>query len=212
MRGCLSLPFRLLGLAILVLLGYVAWENRVTIRRAVHRATADPPRSPDAGAPAGALRRRAQARLDSLARGRVDSVLVAAEELEALVAEPIRTQSNGVLDSVAVELGDGEVTLLARLETDRLPNRALGPLAEWLSGRQAVEGRGPLALRRLGVGEWRVAQLKVRGLPLPRVLWSRLVDIVVPGQESTVTFPLPAWVTGIRITPAVAVLYGGVER
>jgi hypothetical protein len=212
MRGCLSLPFRLFSLALLVLLGYVGWQHRDTIRRWVHRATADPPPSREAVIPVDQLRRRGRARLDSLSRGQADSVVVTESELEALIGEPVRTRSNGVLDSLALELGDGEVTLRARLDAGRLQNRALGPLAEWLTGRQAVEGRGPLSLRRVGLGEWRVAQLKVRGLPLPRALWSRLVDAAVPGQESAVTFELPPWVTGIRIGKSGAVLYGGAPR
>jgi len=36
MRGCLSLPFRLAVLVLLVLLGYVAWSYRDEIRRKVH--------------------------------------------------------------------------------------------------------------------------------------------------------------------------------
>ena len=41
MRGCLALPFRILGLILLVALGWLAWSYRDEIRRKVHQWTAD---------------------------------------------------------------------------------------------------------------------------------------------------------------------------
>lgn len=212
MRGCLGLPFRLAGLAVLAFLAWVAWENRGPIRRWVHRVTAEPPPPTDAAVAPEELRRRAVARLDSLERGRADSVALTGRELEALLAPQVEARTAGALDSVALELGQAEVAVRARLDGDRLPRSGLGPLADWVAGQQRVEARGALGLRRVGVGEWQVGLIKVRGVPLPRVLWTRLAEVVAPGQGTVVTFAVPAWVTGIRVTPAAAVLYGRPDR
>jgi len=214
LKGCLTLPFRLFALAVLALVAYLAWENRDEIRRWVHRVTAEPAvSSPEVRASPETLRARARARLDSLERAQADSVIMTAAEVETLVRDAIPAEGRSVVDSLSVELGRGEVTLRAVIDGSKLPAVTLGPLIDWVSGRESVEGRGVLALRRLGVGEWRLEGMKVRGLPLPRALWSRLLATVVPVDDGSFTFDVPAWVTGIRVTGAGAVLYGRrVER
>lgn len=207
MRGCLSLPFRLAAVALMALGAWVAWENRVVIRRWVHRATAEAPAPAAAGSPEE-LGRLARARLDSLERLAVDSVLLSSGEVEALVRAELPRRAGGALDSLRLALGDGEVTLSARVDGARLPPGALGDLADLLAGSGPVEASGPVGMRRLGVGEWRLASLRVRGVPLPRALWSRLVQQVAPGEDGSVTFELPGWVTGLRLSRGGAVLYG----
>jgi len=212
MRGCLSLPFRLAALALLAIGAWVAWENRDHVRRWVHRVTADAAPA-DAGIDPVELRQRATRRLDSLERRRADSVVLSAGELAAIVNGDISRRTAGAFDSVTIALGDGSVTVAARLDADRLPAGTLGGLAEFVAGREPVEATGSVGLRRLGVGEWRLASLRVRGVPLPRALWSHLVERVAPGEDGSVTFDLPAWVTGLRVATGGAVLYGGrVER
>lgn len=208
MRGCLSLPFRLVGLALVAIIAWVAWGERDAIRRWLHRITAEQgaPAAPE-GSPDRA-RERAMARLDSLARGRIDSVRLGVRELEAVVAPAVVARAGGAIDSVVLVLGDDEVAVRGRLDGDRFSRSALGPLAEWVAGREPIEARGPLVLRRLGRGEWRISTLKVRGVPLPRALGTRLAELVVPAQGGEVGFDLPAWVTGIRVTAAGVVLYG----
>jgi hypothetical protein len=209
MKGCLSLPFRLAALALLAIGAWVAWENRDNVRRWVHRVTADAPsRASDAGADPTELRERASRRLDSLERGRVDSVVLSAGELAALVNGDVGRRTVGAFDSVTVELGDGTVTVAARLDPSRLPAGTLGGLAEFVAGGDPVEATGSVGLRRLGVGEWRLGSVRVRGVPWPRALWSQLVDRVAPGEDGSVTFDLPAWVTGLRVSRSGAVLYG----
>lgn len=213
MRGCLSLPFRLLSLAVLVALGWIAWENRASIRRWVHRATAESPRSAAPAAPVAELRRTGLARLDSLRRGRADSVVLGEAEVQALFAGEVADRSDGVVDSVSVELGSGSVVVRGRLDADRLPPGVLSQLAEWVAGREPVEAHGSLGLLRVGTGELRISQVRVRGVPLPRAAWTRLISGAVEGGEpGSVTFPLPAWVTGLRVRSGGAVMYGGRSR
>jgi hypothetical protein len=171
--------------------------------------TAEPVVGPPAEAPPPAvLLESAFARLDSLARGRADSVVVPGVEMTALVSAELDRRAGGLADSVTVELGDGELSVRARVDATRLPPGALGPLVDWVKGRQVVRVGGPLNLLRVGRGEWRIEQVTVRGLPLPRPLWERLIGVVVPGARSAVTFPLDQWITGIRVTPSGTILYG----
>lgn len=210
--SCLSLPARMLGMALLAGVVYVGWTNRADVRRWVHQQTAEPAPPPDARVLPGELRQRAMTRLDSLARHRADSVVLTRGEIGALVVAEVDRRAAGIADSVRVELGDGDVSIRARVDAGRLEGRNLGPLAEWLSGRQTVEVGGPVGLLRLGTGEWRVERVVVRGLPVPKALWERLLAAVVPGARSTLTFPVDRWITGVRVTPDGAVLYGGAAR
>jgi hypothetical protein len=207
--SCLAWPARLVGTAGLVGIGYLGWVNRAEIRRWVHQVTAEPAPPPDDTVTPVELRRRAEARLDSLARGRADSVVLTPREVATMVVAEVDRRALGVADSVAVELLDGGVAIRAQVDAARLPKGALGPLAEWVSGRETVAVRGPLVLRRLGTAEWRVDQVTIRGVPLPRGLWERLLTLVVPGASGTLSFPVDRWITGIRVTPAGAVLFGG---
>jgi hypothetical protein len=211
-RGCLSLPFRLASVALLILLAYVGWENRDALRRWVHRMTADPVRGSENDLPAGDLRRRARIRLDSLAAGRADSVILTVGEVEALVAGEAGDRTAGLVDSVRVEVRDGELGVRGVVDAARLPPGSLGPLEGSLGGRQAVEGRGPLTFRRLGAVEWRITAVAVRGVPLPRALWARLLPLIIPVQDGTIDLAVPAWLTGLRVVESGIVLYGGAGR
>lgn len=209
--SCLSAPFRLLGVLLLIGAGYLAWINRTEIRRLVHRLTAEPPPPPDATVSAAELRDRAMARLDSLSRERVDSVIITGKEAEALVTAEVERRSGGSVDSVSVELFDGAVAVRGRVDTGRLP-ASFGPLGSLVAARERVEIRGPLDLVRVGRGEWRINQVTIRGIALPSTLWAPLLDAAVPGANTRITFPVDRWITGIRVTPEGAVLYGKVER
>src|SRR5439155_15585025 len=74
--SCLTAPFRLLGLLVLVGIGYVAWTMRDDLRHWVHRVTADPPPPPAVGLTLEQVQATAMARLDSLRRRRADSVVL----------------------------------------------------------------------------------------------------------------------------------------
>ncbi len=211
--SCLSAPFRLLGIAVLAGVIYLGWINRDEVRRIVHRLTADgPPPPPVVATPPEELRDRAMGRLDSLANRRVDSVILRPAEVTALVVGEVKRRAGPAVDSVTVELFDGVVAVRAVVDAARLPKPALGPLADWISGRQPIEVRGPLAMLRLGAGEWRIERVAVRGIPLPERLWEGALSAIVPGSSGSVVFPIDQWITGLRVTPEGAILYGKGHR
>ncbi|MBX3147210.1 MAG: hypothetical protein KF785_10620 [Gemmatimonadales bacterium] len=212
MLGCLSLPARLLGTALLVGAGYLAWQNQATIKRWVHRVTAETPRPIDGVAPE-VRKARIVARFDSLAARRLDSVRLSETDVETLVADELTRQARGYADSVRIEFGNGSVALRAQVDADRLPPGALGPLSEWIKGRQTVEVRGGLSLLRLGSAEWRIEQVLVRGVPLPKALWEKYIGVLVAGAASSLVIPVDDWITGLRVAPGSLTLYGrGAQR
>jgi hypothetical protein len=213
----LTLPFRLLGFAILAGAIWLGWTYRADLRRFVHRVTAD--QTAPSAAPAAppsvdetAARTRGTRRLDSLARHRADSIVLSSSELEAMLAVPLRERAGGAIDSLRIELTEGEVEVSGRVDPSALPRGTVGPIAEWIPGRDMVTAKGPLSLRRVGLGEWRLTDVKVRGLPLPRAVWTRLVPAAGGSAAGTLTVPLEPWITGIRVTPDGVILYGKVER
>lgn len=212
MLGCLSLPARLLGAALVIGAGYLAWHNQDTIRRWIHRATAETPRPVEAVAPE-ARKARIVARFDSLATRRLDSVKLSEVDVETLVADELTRQARGYADSLRIEFGNGTVAVRAQVDADRLPPGALGALSEWIKGRQTVEVRGGLGLLRLGSAEWRIEQVLVRGVPLPKALWEKYIGVLVAGASSSLVFPVDDWITGLRVAPGSLTLYGrGVQR
>lgn len=213
MRGCLGLPFRLLGLALLVLAGYVAWTNRREIRRRVHDWTAESPAPPAAPAPAPAGRTRADAqavlrRIDALRTSGADSVMLTPEELAALGQDLAGRVVPQAVDSVEIRLDRDDIGIRARVDTRKVPV-SLGPLTGVVRDYEFVEAGGRLTYRRAGLAEWEVERVRVRGVPVPlRLLDSQLRRFAPRMTSSAIPVALPAGVTGLRVTPTGVTLYG----
>jgi hypothetical protein len=206
MRGCLTLPFRLLALALILIGIILAWTYHDTIRRKIHAWSAEP--APSAGlgraepGRAGEVRRK----LGGLEAGR-DSVVLSASEVATLIAAGADARAPGVLDSIEVRLGPDEVRVRGWADTRPL---GLGVASPVLRDREWVEVEGRLVYRRPGIAEWGLDRVRVRGFPVPHSAVERLVrrlsGTAAPG---TVEIPLPARVTGLRTGPRGLVLYGG---
>jgi hypothetical protein len=207
MRGCLSLPFRLLALGLLVLGGFVAWSNRDEIRRRIHEWTADSGVSDSVQVGNAKLAPAAQRKLESLTgRGR-DSVVLSQAEVASLLAAAAAERAPGALDSIVVRLGRDDIDVRARVDTRKVP-LSFGPLSRVIRDHETVEAGGPLVFRRAGLAEWQVTRARVRGIPLPRDVLGRVLDRVGGGTESVVPVPLPSSVGGLRVAAGSVVLYG----
>ena len=71
----------------------------------------------------------------------------------------------GQLDSLQVELLDGEIRVRARLAYRGPAPELIGPLAGALGPTEPVEAAGPMRVTRPGQGEWASAVLPDRQLP-----------------------------------------------
>ena len=113
------------------------------------------------------------------------------------------------IDSLQVELLEGEVAVRARLRTARLPKELVGPLGVALRAYEPVQAAGPLRVLGSGTGEWAVRSVRIRDFPLPDALVPRLVAGALgdPGRH-TVPWRVPAGVRRIPLRPGSATLYG----
>jgi hypothetical protein len=206
MRGCLSLPFRLLFLVILLLGGYVAWLHRREIMDRVHHWTARPGSSDSVVVGKASGAQAAHRKLAALSGGS-DSILLEPRELADLLAAAAGQFVPGALDSIQVRLERDAVELQARLDTRRVP-LSFGPLSGIIRDHENIEAGGELLFRHAGLAEWRITSARVRGVPLPRDVLGRLLGRFGGSDNSVVPVPLPPSVGGLRIAPAGLVLYG----
>lgn len=207
MKGCLSLPFRLLSLALLLLAGYLAWTYRDAIRRQLHEWTADRGRPEATGRGDASLVPGAEARIAALGTSGRDTVVLSAAEVASLIAAAAATRLPGALDSIEVQLKDDQVEVHGRVDTHRVPF-SFGPLSGVIHDKEAVDAGGRFVFRRRGLAEWQVTRARVRGIPLPREVLGRLLGGFSGGADGVLPVPLPVSVGGLRVSPGGVVLYG----
>lgn len=207
MSGCLALPFRLAALLLLVLLGFLAWSYRDDIRRQIHEWTAD-------GSPPGrAVAERGRAapaarKLEALFRSGRDSVVLDAAEVASLLDSVVTVVAPRAVDSIEVTLGEDDLGMRARVDTRAVPV-PLGPLGGVMRDHEFVEAGGRLIFRQPGRAEWQIERVRVRGIPLPRDLFERLIGRFsrTPAGDAIV-LPIPRSVSGLRVRPSGVTLYG----
>ena len=214
--GCLTAPFKVLGCLGLLAALLVGWLYRDRVvregRRIMGRIEAPAEKRPpaaSAGRPGTRSLASARAKIDSLNGWRADSVVLSPSEVASLMGADLAPKFRKELDSLQVELLDGEVQVRARLRTARLPRELVGPLATALRPNEPVEAIGPLRVLSPGAGEWAVRSFKIRDIPVPAPAVPRLISRALdePGRE-TVPWAVPAGIRAIRIHPGGATLYG----
>jgi hypothetical protein len=215
--GCLTAPFRLLGcLGVLVAL-VVGWLYRDRLLRegrgVLGRIESAKPLAGSTtnarGRPGTRALASAEAKIDSLNGWGADSVVLTASEVASLMGQGLSPDFRKELDSLQVELLEGEVRVRARLRTARLPKEILGPLARALEPNEPVEATGPLRVIAPGSGDWVVRSFEIRDFPVPASAVKRLVAGALrdPTRE-TVPWKVPPGVREVRVRPTGATLYG----
>ncbi|MBK6421461.1 MAG: hypothetical protein IPF77_04425 [Gemmatimonadetes bacterium] len=207
----LLLPLKLLGLLLLAALLSGGWLFRDQILRQlrpqVSRVTGALTGA-DAGVPDAAGLARARDKVDSLHGWHADSVLLSASEMASLVREGLPPEVRDRMDSLRLDLGEGRLTVSARLETSRIPADALGPLAGALEPWEPVSATGVVEVTRPGQARWRVDGLTLRGFTLPEQASRDLVGRALPGApDGAIPFDLPTGVARLRIRPTGVALY-----
>ncbi|CAN5899472.1 hypothetical protein BH24GEM1_BH24GEM1_08210 [soil metagenome] len=211
MMGCLTAPFKLLGclgLIIALWLGYI-YRDRLELeaRRLVERVRHVVPSS--SGRPGVRSLESARAKVDSLNGWRADSVVLTAAEFASLVGSGMDRELRSQLDSLQVELLDGEIQVSARLHTSRLPPEFVGPLRGALRPTEPVRAAGPVRVTRPGRGEWNVRTFRIGDFPVPDEMVPGLVGRALGDPARTaVPMQVPPGIRGIRVRPGGATLYG----
>jgi hypothetical protein len=212
--GCLAAPFKLIGVMGLVLALAVGWFYRDRLGAELGRLVQRSGRSESAGAgrPGSSSLASAQAKIDSLNGWRADSVVLSASEVASLIGAGLDPSLRRQLDSLQVELGEGEVTVRANLATARLPRELIGPLAVALRSREPVEAGGPLEVIEPRKAAWRVRSFSIRDIPLPRDAVPKLIGRAF-GDSTRRSIPvrIPAGVREIRLRPSGATLFGAAQ-
>jgi hypothetical protein len=210
--GCLTAPFKLLGcLGLLVAVG-LAWLYRDRLeheaRRVIERVRGVVP-AETTGRPGVSALESARAKVDSLNGWGADSVVLSPSEFASLVGSGMDRQLRGQLDSLRVELLEGEIRVRARLRTASLSPELMGPFAGALGPTEPVDASGPVRVTRPGTGEWRVRSFRIGDLPIPDEMIPRLVGEALGDRRRTaVPVEVPEGVRDIRVRPGAAILYG----
>lgn len=167
------------------------------------------PAAAPSGRPAARSLASALTKIDSLNGWRADSVVLTASEVASLMGQRLSPAFRQQLDSMEVELLDGEVRVHARLRTARLPREVLGPLASVLGPSEPVEATGPLRVTGPGTGEWVVRSLRIRDFPVPGPAVKQLIGrtLKLPGRDA-VPWKVPSGIREVRVRPGGAILYG----
>ena len=210
--GCLTAPFKLLGclgLLVLLAIGWLFRDRLVREGRRVLDLETTPASAAPAGRPGIRALKSARSKVDSLNGWRADSVVLTPSEVASLVGSGLDSALRKQLDSLQVRLLDGELALMARLRTARLPQEAVGPLSLALRETEPIEAVGTLRVVEPGQGEWRVRSFQIRDVPVPRDLVPGLIARALgrPRREA-VPVAMPEGIAEIRIRPSGATLYG----
>ena len=215
--GCLTAPFKVLGCLGLLAVLIVGWLYRDRVVREGGRLLSRVRPGASSSAPVGGARGRpsaralasADAKIDSLNGWGADSVVLSPPEVASLMGRGLSPRFRRELDSLQVELLDGEVEVRARLRTARFPKEVLGPLATALRPHEPVDAIGPLRVTGPGTGEWAVRSFRIREVPVPADAVKRLVARALddPARE-TVPWQVPAGIRELRVRPGGVTLYG----
>ena len=210
MSGCLRLPFRLLGLLLLVGLAYLGWTERARLAAYWHRVVdgstgAAPGSTGRAGADALA---RAQSKIDSLNGWRADSIVLTAAEMASLVGAGLDGRVRNELDSLSVTLGDGRLAVAGRIRTAGLPRDVLGPLSGALEEREPRRGRRYRDGDRPRAGGLDGGSVPGTGLSISVGNGARIVGVVTGTREGgVVSIVIPAGIGRVRVHPDGVTLY-----
>ena len=210
MLGCLSLPFRLLGLAIVAGVVYVGWKERDRIAPYWHRLTDRPAATaPGAiGRPGQTALRSATGKIDSLNGWRADSVVLTASEMASLIGAGLDLRVRGELDSLTVTLGNARIAVAGNIRTAGLPKDVLGPLAGALNAREPIQGAGRVDVTGPGQAIWEIDAFQVRDFEFPREMVPRIVGLLSGHKGSGgLAVAIPAGVGGIRVHPDGVTIY-----
>lgn len=212
MIGCLTAPFRLLGCLGLILVLAGGWLYRDRLVREGRRLIAGGEVVADSatiGRPGRQALTSARAKVESLNARRADSVVLSPPEVASLVGQGMDPALRKQLDSMRVRLLDGEIEVIARLRTARLPRELVGPLAMVMGESEPVAAAGPLQVGSPGEGRWVVRSFRIRDFPLPADAVPHLLARAFgDSTRRDVRVRIPQGIRAIRVRPTGATLYG----
>ena len=206
--GCLTFPFKLLGLLLFIALLVAGWFYRDRLLEWSRGAVGTRPPSAEVGTPGPAALSRARSALARLGRSGVDSVVLGPDETASLLRDAVGPAVATQIDSLRVQLSEGRIGFRASLRTARLPRELLGPLAIAVRSREPISASGTVRMVRPGGAEWVIDRLTVRDFPLPSEAVPKVIGRAF-GDSSRGSLPLklPPSVRDLRVHPAGVTLF-----
>ena len=141
-------------------------------------------------------------------------VTVSAAELAALMVQSTGHRLPPGLDSVEAAVDSETVRVRALVTVDDIRGLdALGPLAGLLDKQERIEFTGTMSVLRPGLGEFRVASVKIADLSLPRAaiprLLARLDRSVRPEGVAPdgIAITIPEYIGDVRVSRGEITLY-----
>jgi hypothetical protein len=208
MRGCLSLPFRVLGCLGLVVLLVVGYLYRDRVFQFVKDLTGGKAATTEIGRPTAEGARRARDKVDSLNAWRADSVVLTASEMASLIRTGLDPAFRDQVDSIGVTLGERRIGIEASLETSRIPKDVMGPLGSMVGAREHLSASGTVELVEPGRAVWIVDRLTLGSFPFPRDLIPRLLERALGSRSSQVPFEVPQGIRAVHVRPTGVSLFG----
>lgn len=208
--GILMWPFKALAVLLLMATVVGGWMYRDQLRdlgRLVFRPAAT---APSVGRPGERALQAALEQVRRLDHDEADSVVLTASEMASLIGDGLDPSFRGHLDSLQVELLEGEIAVRAKLHTAAIPPEALGPMVFVVQEWESFGASGPVRVVESGVAEWEVRQLSIREIPFPSEMVNWLVVNALGGTaEGGFPVRIPDGIRDAAIRPAGVVLYGG---
>lgn len=141
-------------------------------------------------------------------------VTISPAELAALMVKSTEHRLPAALDSIEAAI-DSETVRVRALVTmgDVRGLDALGPLADLLDKRERIELTGTMAVIKPGLGEFRVASVKIADLLLPKAAIPRLLSRLdasarPPGvSPNGIAISIPDYIGDVRIARGQVTLY-----
>jgi len=210
MFGCLG---RLGCLAVLLLAGAYAFLTR---ERWLPRVLGQPGAAPvtwESVNEAGA-RKPGEALASLRQKGGPAFVTVSAAELATMMVESSEHRLPAALDSVQAAVDGDRVRVRALVKLDDIRGlEALGPLSGLLDNRERIELTGTLRVLSPGLGEFRVASVKIADLSLPQAAIPRLLSRLDSRKRPLLVAPdgipitIPDYIGDVRVAGGQVTLY-----
>jgi hypothetical protein len=141
-------------------------------------------------------------------------VTVSAAELAELMVASSGHRLPAELDSVEAAVDSETVRVRALVELEDLRGLdALGPLAGILNKRERIEFTGTMGVLRPGLGEFRVASVKIADFSLPRAAIPRLLARLDPSVRpegvtpNGIAISIPEYIGDVRVSRGEITLY-----
>jgi hypothetical protein len=141
-------------------------------------------------------------------------VTLTAAELAALMVESAGHRLPRALDSVQAAIEGETVRVRALVTLDDIRGLdALGPLSGILDKQERIEFSGTLAVVRPGLGEFKVATVKVADLSLPRATIPRLIERLDKTARPEgiapdgIAISIPDYIGDVRVSRGQVTLY-----